>query len=102
MYPQIDYIRKQLSISKSERERHDLSSHLDTTILNHLGRLSHLISCFTEGKRDKFDSGDFLFQEFDTNRRKLLVKFLTFSGDLSILFRIRGILIFFSSISFIQ
>lgn len=82
MYPQIDYIRRQLTASKDDNERRNLSHQLDTIILGHLGRLGHLISCFTAGKRELFDSGAFFIGEFGETQKKLIVKLLTFSGDL--------------------
>ena len=83
IYPQIDYIRRQLTISKDEETRRRLACQLDTIILGHLGRISNLIACFTEGKREIFESKAFLNEEFDDKQRKLLVRLLTFSGDLS-------------------
>lgn len=85
IYPQIDYIRIQLSTSKDEDVRRNLSQQLDTIILGHLGRIGHMISCFTEGKREAFESGAFLNNEFNDKQRKLLVWLLTFSGDLGTL-----------------
>lgn len=89
MYPQIDYIRRQLTASNDENERRALSQQLDTIILGHLGRLGHLIACFTDGKRELFESGAFLIGEFEEKQRKLLVKLLTFSGDLGTIHIIR-------------
>jgi hypothetical protein len=83
IYPQIDYIRRQLTSSKDEEIRRNLAYQLDTIILGHLGRISNLIACFTEGKRDLFDSETFLNEEFDFKQKKILVRLLTISGDLS-------------------
>ena len=83
IYPQIDYIRRQLTTSKEEEIRRNLAHQLDTIILSHLGRIGNLIACFTEGKREIFDSGAFLNEEFDYKQKKLLVRLLTISGDLS-------------------
>lgn len=83
IYPQIDYIRRLLSTSKDEDKRRSLAQQLDTAILCHLGRMGQLIAGFTAGKRDKFESGAFLIGEFGERQRKLLVRLLTFSGDLS-------------------
>lgn len=91
MYPQIDYIRRQLTTFKDETELRNLSQQLDTLILGHLGRLGHLISCFTAGKRDLFEKGAFLIGEFENYQSKLIVKLLTFSGDL-------GILVYYNSL----
>ena len=82
IYPQIDFIRRQLTSPKDDSDRSFLAQHLDTIILSHLGRLGHLISCLTQGKREKFESGAFLEEEFEKNLRRLVVKLLTFSGDL--------------------
>ena len=83
IYPQIDYIRKQLNVSKDENERRNLAQQLDTAILGHLGRIGNLIANFTVGKRDKFDNGAFLVGDYEEIQRKLLVRLFTFSGDLS-------------------
>ena len=85
IYPQIDYIRRQLTTSKDENERRNLAQQLDTVILAHLGRIGNLIANFTAGKRDKFDSGAFLIEYYEESQRKLLVRLFTFSGDLSTL-----------------
>ena len=83
IYPQIDYIRKQLNVSKDENERRNLAQQLDTAILGHLGRIGNLIANFTTGKRDKFDNGAFLIGDYGEIQSKLLVRLFTFSGDLS-------------------
>lgn len=82
IYPQIDYIRKQLIKLEGEEEKRSLNYQLDTVILNQLGRLGNLNSCFTSGKRELFERGAFLFDEYDSRQRKSLVKLLTYSGDL--------------------
>lgn len=83
IYPQIDYIRRQLTTSKEEEIRRNLAHQLDTIILGHLGRIANLIACFTAGKREIFESGAFLNEEFDYKQKKILVRLLTISGDLS-------------------
>ena len=82
IYPQIDYIRKRLIKCEGEEEKRTLNYQLDTIILTQLGRLGNLISCFTSGKRDFFERGAFLFDQYDSRQRKSLVKLLTYSGDL--------------------
>lgn len=83
IYPQIDYIRRQLITSKDEEIRRNLAYQLDTIILCHLGRIGNLIACFTGGKRELFESRAFLNEEFDFKQKKILVRLLTISGDLS-------------------
>ena len=89
IYPQIDYIRRLLttnsstSSTKDENDRPYLAQQLDTAILGHLGRIGHIVAVFTGGKREKFESDAFLMGEFGTRQSKLLVRLLTFSGDLS-------------------
>lgn len=82
IYPQIDYIRRLINTTKDGDERRSLAQQLDTSILCHLGRIGYLISGFTEGKKDKFESDAFLMDEFGEKQRKLLVRMLTYSGDL--------------------
>ena len=83
IYPQIDYIRRQLNTSKDEELRRNLTNHLDMIILAHLGRIGNLIACFTEGTRDLFESRAFLNGNFDLNQKKILVRLFSISGDLS-------------------
>lgn len=90
LYPQIDYIRRQIMTSKDEAIKIQLSQQLDTILLTHSGRLSHLISHLLGEERNQIaaSSNLFLDEEFaggdleEEMKKKLLFKLFSYSGDL--------------------